>query len=212
MKYFLLFTLCIFFSLNATAICPKQKIEVVFKKKHGKIIYNNELHHSEFQNVANYVLPNNVRGLTVSKITVTSAVEGRGFKHLNSQCVGISKINFYIGFDDFRVYINKPYRPGSCEYYAVKDHEDEHVDIYKEGLEFFAPDIKKALRDAVKNLRPEQVYSKARAQQVFDKQVKEVSKKIQPLLDHINAKLHEKQRAIDTDESYRRVTRKCRNW
>lgn len=211
MRYFLLL-ICLLFSLNATAICPKQKIDIVFKKKHGQVVYNHNLHHSEFYKVSPYKLPKNVRGLTVSKATVSMEVAGKSFRYLNSQCVGVKKIIFYIGFDDFKIYINKPYRVGTCEYYAVKDHEDEHVAIYKEGLEFFTPDIKKALRDAVKNLRPEQVHSQTRAQQVFKKQTDYIQNKIKPMLNHVNKKLHEKQAQIDTIESYKRVTKKCRNW
>ena len=126
--------------------------------------------------------------------------------------MGVSKINFEIGFDKFNVYIDKKYGYGTCERRVIKEHEDEHVLIYKEGMRFFAPDIKKAIRQAVKELKPQEVNSEAMAQRIFEEQAKQVVNKVQPLLNHINKKLEEKQGAIDTPESYARSNKKCKNW
>lgn len=196
------------------ANCPKQKVSIVFKYKLGPVIYNYSMSEKEFCKKAGRKRPTNGRilGLTVSRLDIFPKAEGRIFKYKNKYCVGVTKIYFEIGFDKFNVYIDKKYRKGTCERRVIKEHEDEHVTIYREGMHFFAPDIKKAIRQAVKSLRPQMVSSASDGQRFFEAQANQVVNKLSPLLDHINMKLEEKQGMIDTPESYARTSRKCKNW
>ena len=215
MKKICVFLICLLFSINATADCPKQKVEIHFKYKLGKIIYNYSLSSFEFaKRVPKFRHnPANVLGLTVSRLDVSfPKVEGKIFPHKGKYCVGVSKIEFEIGFDKFNVYIDKKYGYGTCERRVIKEHEDEHVTIYKEGMRFFAPDIKKAIRNAVKELKPQEVNSEAMAQRIFENQAQQVINKVEPLLNHVNKKLEEKQGNLDSPESYARSHKKCKNW
>ncbi|MBQ3034739.1 MAG: hypothetical protein IJD25_01670 [Alphaproteobacteria bacterium] len=215
MKKIFVLLVCLLFSLNATASCPKQKVEIHFKYKIGKVIYNYSLSRYEFSKKAPQFRknPSNLLGLTISKLDVGfPRVEGKIFQHKGLYCVGVSKINFEIGFDKFNVYIDKKYKQGTCERHVVKEHEDEHVTIYKEGMHFFAPDIKKAIRKAAQEVEPKAVKTQAAAQKIFEEQAREIVRKVDPLLKHINKKLEEKQGMIDTPESYAKTSRKCKNW
>ncbi len=212
MKRILLFLVCLFLTTNATAICPKKDIEVAFKRKYGKPIYNYNLTHKDFAKYSPAPMSKIVRGLTIGELGVSYGAQGRVFKHKDGYCAGVKKVDFYIGYDYFKVFVDKKYKRNTCEFRAVKLHEDEHVTIFNAAVEFFAPDIQKAIKKAVEEIRPEKVYSQARAQQVFDKQANEVLKKIQPLLKHVNKKIVEKQGLIDTDEAYMKVQKKCNNW
>lgn len=212
MKRILLFLVCLFLTTNATAICPKKDIEVAFKKKYGKPIYNYNLTHKDFEKYSPAPMSKIVRGLTIGELGVSYGAQGRVFKHKDGYCAGVKKVDFYIGYDYFKVFVDKKYKRNTCEFKAVKLHEDEHVAIFNAAVEFFAPDIQKEIKKAVAEIRPEKVYSQARAQQVFDKQANEVLKKIQPLLKHVNKKIVEKQAIIDTDEAYMKVQKKCNNW
>lgn len=215
MKKICVFLICLLFSINATADCPKQKVEIHFKYKLGKVVYNYSQSRYQFSKFSpeHRKNPSNLLGLTVSKLGVGfPKVEGKVFQHNGKSCVGVSKINFEIGFDKFNVYIDKKYGYGTCERRVIKEHEDEHVLIYKEGMRFFAPDIKKAIRQAVKELKPQEVNSDAMAQRIFEEQAKQVVQKVQPLLNHINKKLEEKQGSLDTPESYARSSKKCKGW
>ena len=212
MKRILLFLVCLFLTTNATAICPKKDIEVAFKRKYGEPIYNYNLTHKDFHKYSPAPMSKIIRGLTIGELGVSYGAQGRVFKHKDGYCAGVKKVDFYIGYDYFKVFIDKKYKRNTCEFKAVKLHEDEHVAIFNAAVEFFAPDIQKAIKKAVAEIRPEKVYSQARAQQVFDKQANEVLKKIQPLLKHVNKKIVEKQAIIDTDEAYMKVQKKCNNW
>lgn len=215
MKKIILLVVCLLFVTNATAECPKQKVLVSFKYKLGKVVYNYSQSRYKFSKFSPKYRknPSNLLGLTVSRLDVGfPKVEGKVFQHKDKYCVGVTKINFEIGFDKFNVYIDNKYRPGTCERRVIKEHEDEHVTIYKEGMRFFAPDIKKAIRKAVKELKPQEVNSQAMAQKIFEEQAKQVVKKVQPLLNHINKKLEEKQSMIDTPQSYAKTSKKCKNW
>ena len=77
---------------------------------------------------------------------------------------------------------------------------------------FFKPNIDEALQKAVAKLKPAYVSSQAEAQRAFENQFKQVVQEIQPLLDHINKKIAEKNYIIDTPESYLETTKLCKNW
>ena len=213
MRYFVLFLVCLFFCSNAIAICEKQEVEVDFSYKVGPVFYNNKLGQNEFKSLfGKDKVSYRVGGLTVGKLNVSYEPIGSIIKTKDGFCVNLDKINFKIGYDKFDVYIDKKYKKDSCQYNAVKTHEDEHVLIFKEAMTFFAPDLKKSIRESVANILPEKVYDSVRAEQIFHKKAKEVLSDIRPLLNHINQKIEEKQALIDTVDSYEKVQRKCKRW
>lgn len=79
-------------------------------------------------------------------------------------------------------------------------------------MSFFKPDIEDALRKAVSRVKPVEVRSQKEAEHVFQKQFYQVMNDLQPLIDHINKKIAEKNYEIDTPESYRETTALCKNW
>ncbi len=212
MKKLFVFLVCLLFALNATAICPKPEVSVVFKKNLGRVTYNNRVSHNFFYKIAPSEVPDTVRGLTIAKLDVDYQAEGTVFRQKKQHCAGVKRITFTIGYEKLRVYIDSAYKPGSCEYSAIKAHEAEHVEIFRQGLRFFEPDIKKALTKAAKKVISEPVNTTMEAQKAFDRQARSIINEIQPLLNHINRKINEKQLSIDTKASYREVMRKCRNW
>lgn len=216
-------SLSLFWIQKANALCDKIPIEVKITMEPTSVIYNHSLSRKDFPRTANKPLSPNTLGLTVSRVRVeadtrASSVGSQSSVYsgipINSQrsCVGLNQIHFKIVLDTLQVYIDKKYPIGSCQYNVIKDHEDYHVAVYQEAMTFFKPDIEKALKTAVDKLRPEYVYSKTRANQVFQKQIKQVLTEIQPVLDHINKKIREKNEAIDTPESYATETKKCPSW
>lgn len=214
MKKLSVFLVCLLFALNATANCPKTEVSVSFSKNLGRVTYNNNVDHSFFYKIAPYSskISEDTRGLTVSKLDVDYKAEGVVLRQNKLHCAAVKRVIFTIGYETLKVYISSKYKPGTCEYAAVKAHEAEHVEIYRQGLRFFEPDIKRALQRAAKKVSSEKVYTTIDAQKSFDRQARAIIGEVQPLLNHINRKINEKQAAIDTKASYREVMRKCRNW
>ena len=135
MKRILLFLVCLFLTTNATAICPKKDIEVAFKRKYGEPIYNYNLTHKDFHKYSPAPMSKIIRGLTIGELGVSYGEQGRVFKHKDGYCAGVKKVDFYIGYDYFKVFIDKKYKRNTCEFKAVKLHEDEHVAIFNASVE-----------------------------------------------------------------------------
>ena len=114
------------------------------------------------------------------------------------------------------VYIDKKYRVHSCAYTVVKEHEDIHVNIFRQAVTFYRRDIESELRKAVDKLYPVSLYkSEATARRIDELTKREfmrVLDDIKPLLNFINRKIDEKNSLIDTEENYRATSAKCRDW
>lgn len=200
------------FSSNANALCDKNKIQIDISVLNPPVIYDTSHGNQDFSRLTNHPVPQNTLGLTEAEVTVQMSGQTYVKPEHTRFCIGIKAIHFTLGYESIKVYIDKKYPQTSCNYKVIKNHEDYHVNVYRQALAFFRPDIERALKEAVKNLRPEYAYTSARGTQIMKKQFMEINKKIQPLLEHINRKIAEKNYAIDTPESYRKTTAKCPKW
>ena len=143
LKLFVILFLC-FGVKNAKAGCDAYNPQPIVKTKidYGKIYYDNTKSNSQFPSKP-YA---STMGLTVSdlqqdmdgNVDIIAQKDG-------TYCVILKEINFYIGFPRIDVYIDKKYKPGSCNYKVIKAHENYHVRVQQEGLQFFEPKIKKCV-------------------------------------------------------------------
>ncbi len=211
MKKSFLLLLCLFLSLNANAICSQHDIKMNIVVEKGQVKYDHTRSRKEFERFAKTRNPN-MLGLTVANLRLNmggkSTIQSNGKQY----CATISEINFYLGFDEIDVYIDKKYPKNSCNYKVIKEHEDYHVAVSQQAMIFFKPDIDRELKQIVSQLKPEYTNSRTNAERIKDKQFKMIQKQIEPLLKHINKKINEKNSAIDTPESYAKTTKKCRKW
>ncbi len=213
MKKLILILLCLFLTQNANAFCPKRPVTINITANPGKVVYNHNYSRNEFSRFSKSPVSPNTLGLTITNLELKMNGETYAERQgKNKFCVGISKINFEIGYDEILVLIDKKYPTNSCNYKVIKEHENYHVAVSQQAMKFFRQDIEKELREAVDLLQSQVVYDSTRAQQIMDKQFKEIQKKVNPLFAHINKKIAEKNYKIDTPESYRATTKLCPKW
>ncbi len=211
MKQIILFlylvTVCFLMPIGTSAKCVIENPRVIVRVDQGRINYITHQSRAQFA-------PNNdrVRGLTSANFTIRYDGTPRIKNENKRACVGIKEVIFYIGVPEFNVYIDRKYKPGTCEYKAIKDHENYHVDVYRQGVKFFKSDIERELKKALNKQKPQYVHSQKEAERVLNEQFKQILKDVQPLVDHINKKLKEKNEAIDTPESYKATQDLCDNW
>ncbi len=211
-KSFLFFLLYFFCAQNANALCAKNEITINIAVPNPRVVYDSSHASSEFASLTPAKIAPTTLGLTAASVQVGMSGKTYIQQEGDRVCIGLSTINFTLGYQSLKVYIDKKYPKDSCNYQVIKDHEDYHVNVFKQALTFFRPDIERELREAVKNLRPEYAYTSARANQIMQKQFNQIQAKIKPLLNHINKKIAEKNYAIDTPESYRETTKLCPKW
>lgn len=213
MKKYLIVALSIFLCTTQVmaASCPNDKPRIIVSASQGKVKYITNMARKDF--IAKYPwTPNTTLGLTVAKLSVQMSGEPRIVTNARHSCVSLKEVSFQIGYDDILVYIHKDYKPGSCQYRVVKEHENYHVSVHRQAMRFFKSDIEKAIRKSVASLKPQVVSSSAEAQRVVNTQFAKIQKDIQPLIDHINKKIAEKNAAIDTPESYAASSKLCKSW
>lgn len=149
-------------------------------------------------------------GLTVAefRLDMRTKVTVRPFRG-TWYCARAATVDVTVGYPDFVVYVDRKYRPDTCEHRAVVDHEHAHIAIYRSILARFTPWVRDRVADAVRRLGPLVVASQDQAAKLVQDRI---SEKITPILD----KLHEATEAandrIDTRAIYRTITGQCRNW
>ena len=213
MKRVIYALLCLILSQNASAFCPTVTPWATIETKPGYVRYITHLSRDEFLRRAPQKMSPNTLGMTVSKLGITGQAEP-DVQQINRQtaCVQIKEFKLTLGYDTLDVYIDKKYKPKSCEYEVVKEHENYHVRVSQEAMTFFKPDVEKSLRAALAKIKPETARTSAEAQKIFERQFAQVIREIQPLIDHINKKIAEKNYIIDTPESYAKTTALCKKW
>lgn len=212
--------LCLIFSMGANAFCDRYPIDIKIVTHIPNPTYYHHLKGRDFPFAAKTKMPDSsemmVRGLTVSKVDVSGTTKSYVENKRNEVCVGLKEIVFKIGLEKLDVYIDKKYRPNSCAYKVVKEHEDIHVNIFRQAVSFYRRDIESELRKAVDKLYPVSLYKSEASQRRIDELTKQefvrVLNEIKPLLNFINRKIDEKNSLIDTEENYRATSARCRDW
>ena len=213
MRHLFVILVCLFIAQKATAFCRQITPWVSLETKPGYVRYITHLSRDEFLRRAPVKMSPNTLGMTVSKLGLNGTAEPL-IQPLGNHtaCVQIKHLTLTLGYDTLDVYIDKKYEPGSCEYEVVKEHENYHVRVSQEAMSFFRPDIDRALRNVLQRVQPIYVRTQNEAQSAFEKQFHQVIRELQPIIDHINKKIAEKNYIIDTPESYAETTALCRNW
>ena len=133
--------------------------------KTGTVRYITHLSRNEFLRKAPQKMSPNTLGMTVSKLGITGSAEP-DIQPMGNRtfCVQIKRMDLDLGYNTLDVYIDKKYKPGSCEYEVVKEHENYHVRVSQEAMMFFRSDIEQALETALSHIEPEYAYSQNEAQ------------------------------------------------
>ena len=110
------------------------------------------------------------------------------------------------------VYIDKKYKPSSCEYKVIKNHENYHVAVAQQAMIFFKPDVEAQVQKSLQKIKPQIVSTPEEKDQVLKNQFNQIMNDLKPLINHINTVTAKKNYQIDTPESYEKTKALCKNW
>lgn len=216
MKKLFLLLLCLSVSpvlaQNATPFCTTMATRVHIRTRPGNPQFISLYSREEFLQKAETQVSPYTLGLTVAKLDVSVKTTPTLTEQLGQICVGLSDVDIEMSYPTLTVYIDKKYMPSSCAYQTIKEHENYHVAVAQQALSFFRPDVENAAAKALMRLAPKIVYSKDEIQGVVNKLTNAVVMALQPVVNHINGKLIEKNAAIDTKEMYQATTAVCKDW
>ena len=69
-------------------------------------------------------------------------------------CVVLKSVDGTIGYSDFSVQIDNSHVKGSCEYNAILNHEDKHINAYLSVVDDMRADIKNSVFNAANSVMP----------------------------------------------------------
>jgi len=149
-------------------------------------------------------------GLTLAEfqfdmaVTVTIQPLPRG-----RYCAVPSAVKVTMGYPQFTIYVDRRYPRGGCEYNAILDHENEHVDLFQEHAERHIPWFRERLLREVRRLQPVFVSSPGRAADLVQRRL---ASRLAPDLGKFNRLAETANARIDTARNYVRIQAQCRRW
>ena len=210
--FFLLPLLSVFFIQNASAFCNSSSTHVYITTNPGNVKYITTLSRRDFMSRSGQDVSPNTLGLTVARLSVSGSYTAAQEEEGNLLCASLESINLRMGYEDLTVYIDKKYSPTSCEYKVIKEHEKYHVAVAQQAAIFFKPDIEKKIQESLKKIKPQIVRTESEKKRVVKAQFDQVVSDLRPLIDHINRVVVQKNKQIDTPESYAATRKLCKNW
>lgn len=213
-KIILCAILSLFLSQNASAFCDKTSTRIQITTNPGNVQYITTKSRKEFLSNSKTTVSPNTLGLTVSNLSISGNAQATVEKQGNQICASLSFLNFKMGYEkgNLKVYIDKKYNPGSCEYEVIREHENHHVAIAQQAMLFFKPDIEQKIQEIVSNMTPKLIKSEQEISSFTQEQFNYILSELQPLLNHINQTIAKKHAQIDTPESYAKTQALCKNW
>lgn len=213
-KIILCAILSLFLSQNASAFCDKTSTRVQITTNPGNVQYITTLSREDFIRNRSYKVSPHTLGLTVSELTISAQPRTKIEEQGNQICVTLDTLSFKMGYEKngLKVYIDKKYKPGSCEYEVIREHENYHVAVAQQAMLFFKPDIEDKIYEIVSNLKPQITTDKKEVENIVQKQYEQIMEQLTPLLTHINQTIAKKNAQIDTPESYEKTKALCNNW
>ena len=124
-------------------------------------------------------------------------------------CARLSKVEADIGYDQFDVYIARRYRPGTCPYKVIAEHELTHVSVFRDALDEIYPRMLHRLERAGHTMAPMIVASANRAANRMQARLKSA---VDPLYREMNRTLDRRNARLDTRERYLQEQRRCQDW
>lgn len=213
-KIILCAILSLFLSQNASAFCDKSSTRVQITTNPGNVQYITTLSREDFIRNRNYKVSPHTLGLTASELTISAQPKPKVEVQGNQFCITLESLSFKMGYEKngLKVYIDKKYKPGSCEYEVIREHENYHVAVAQQAMLFFKPDIEDKIYEIVSNLKPQITTDKKEIETIVQKQYEQIMEQLTPLLAHINQTIAKKNAQIDTPESYEKTKALCNNW
>ncbi len=150
-------------------------------------------------------------GLTQSKTAFSVKPTLRFFRLADGRlCAQLAQMEASWKVAELMVDIAAEYRPGTCPYREVWEHENQHVAITRRHFAEAERALRARLAELAAGLRPRIVSGTA------DQAAREASsyflKGAEPVLARYKAATERDNAAIDTHENYRRVSARCADW
>lgn len=136
-------------------------------------------------------------------------VQVQGQRLAKGFCVGLKDAELTIGYDRIDVYVDRRYRPGSCQYDVILEHENQHVRNFQDTLALYLPEIRARLADEAATAVPQVAGSMSTGARYF---VNLLRDRPTPLIEHMQRDMAAADARLDTADSYPATQARCDGW
>lgn len=149
-------------------------------------------------------------GLTLTELKYQMRVSIEALKlGPGSYCARLTSVDAKLGYDKFDVFIARKFRPGSCAFQSIKEHELTHVSVFKSGLNEFFPRMRHRLNRATNAVGAIKVSNPNVAAKRLQRRLRDT---IDPLFKEMNRTLDRRNGLLDTPDRYRLEQARCSDW
>ncbi len=202
---------------NGWPQCPENGagIEIYMESSQGQLRYHEGLNSTQLSkmrgNVGRRMGPMWVpTGLTVADENYHLKTNTKIYQLGHGRyCAVLESAQLFIGYKNIDVYISNKYKRNSCEYNSILNHENIHVQIFRDTLFKHSSGIEKTIRRQAPRIGP--VYLRS-ADAAASKLQRLLDAKIKPLFKRMSADISRKNARIDTKANYRREQAMCAEW
>ncbi len=199
-----------------TCAAVTKPIDINIKNPRGRVVYDRGVSGNDLVRIqksrSRGVQNSNLKplGLTLSDFTFKIGTSVRLLPIADNKfCAYPSSFDILIGYSGFKVYIDRRYGRGSCEYRAILEHENTHVSLYRSNMARTLPDLQRAVYSAARRITPLIVDSPAQGARYVQKRME---KSLNPMVARLSRGADIANARIDTPVSYKQVQSRCRNW
>jgi hypothetical protein len=149
-------------------------------------------------------------GLTLADVQMHTQVQiqavpaGRG-----RYCARLTAVEATMGVDRIDVFVANRYRPGSCQYESVLEHEMRHVAIFRDAVQRFAPAVRRRLEETARALP---AVSAPSADEAAKRLQARLQRQVQPIFKEMNRAIDRANQLLDSPENYAREQTRCPSW
>ena len=190
-------------------------ITLDFKTLNPAPVYNNRLSVQGIRNLfrehTEAVVGPHARALGITYAETTYSAEGHSVAQevRGGYCVYLTALNLNFGYKRMQVYVASEFAPGTCEYRAVLDHENQHVAIYTGALRQFAPRFRAEVEKILGVQQP--VFTRS-AQAGMDTALKAAENGMTALLSQFQMITDQGNAPLDSASNYQATAGLCANW
>jgi hypothetical protein len=145
-------------------------------------------------------------GLTIGRYDLEVTVNTDSMRDGSSFCAQLRAAHVEIGLKQLDVIVDRRFAAGSCERQAVLDHEEQHVEIFREAVRYYLSALERALQ---LTLLPLNIADRDAARAAY---LGPITDSLKPIFAAINSRARDGNARLDMPESYAAVFKRCRHW
>jgi len=155
-----------------------------------------------------------IAGLTQSEFGLKTLYEFDYSKKIfqDNYLLWVENLRIDFSYTTMAVYVSSQYPEGSCEYQAMLDHENQHVQIHRQIYEKYQKILQNALSSSVEIPLANHPVTFRSLEDGKVKISELISGVTNPVFEQFQQEVSQDQAQLDTPDNYRELRNRCSNW